>query len=152
MNPFKRSQALSSSRLWFRRSPSRLSLFCKFEVVPTLRARRFPARGPCLLSSLTQAKGRDYICGNELSFREVIMDLGPRARQTQHGERGEEETWELRWGMCVCTQRIYAHTLFGWTSVQMGECWRILLGCWEAGGGVGYPTTRFLQSSKLQSS
>lgn len=41
-------------------------------------------------------KGRDYICGNELSFQEVIMDLGLRARQTQHGESGEEETWELR--------------------------------------------------------
>ncbi len=41
-------------------------------------------------------KGRDYICGNELSFQEVIMDLGLRARQTQHGESGEDETWEPR--------------------------------------------------------
>lgn len=37
------------------------------------------------------------------------MDLGPRARQTQHGECGEEETWELRWGMCVYIEDLCAH-------------------------------------------
>lgn len=45
---------------------------------------------------LHAGKGKDYICGNELSFQEVIMDLGLRARQTQHGESAADETWELR--------------------------------------------------------
>lgn len=73
------------------------------------------------------------------------MDLGLRARQTQHGESGEEETWELGWEcVCVhsgfvCTQETHTHTNvcmhthmcphthahtyteFGWTSVQMRE-------------------------------
>lgn len=41
---------------------------------------------------LHAGKGKDYICGNELSFQEVIMDLGLRARQTQHGESAKNKT------------------------------------------------------------
>lgn len=102
--------------------------------------------------------GRDYICGNELSFQEVIMDLGLRARQIQHGESAGDETWEPRYRLCVYTVDLctynkdvthtHKHTVLGWTSVQMRERWWILLGCLVGGG---YPTTRFLQSSKFLS-
>lgn len=88
-------------------------------------------------------KGRDYICGNELSFQEVIMDLGLRARQTQHREqRGWNMGADVE-NVCVhcgfvCTRgkdgsRTKAHTLFGWTSVQKREYWWILLGCLVGG-------------------
>lgn len=78
-------------------------------------------------------KGRDYIRGNELSFQEVIMDLGLRARQTTRGEqRGGNTGAEVQ---NVCTQWIcthsythtQTHTWFGWTSVQFRE----LVGCWD---------------------
>lgn len=72
-------------RVW--RSPLRGSL-CKSEVVPTLGAVCFFKRRDCVyFRASRRRKGRDYIRGNELSFQEVIMDLGLRARQTTWGER-----------------------------------------------------------------
>lgn len=46
----------------------------------------------------------------------------------------------------------HVRILFGWTSVQMTEYWWILLRCLAGWAGGRTPTTRFLQSSKLQSS
>lgn len=41
--------------------------------------------------------------------------------------------------VCVYTEDLHTHTHthFGWTSVQMGEYWRILLGCWDIGREEG---------------
>lgn len=67
--------------------------------------------------------GRDYICGNELSFQEVIMDLGLRAWQTQHGESTGDETWELRYRLCVYTVDLCTHKDGTHTHTQAHTTW-----------------------------